>query len=75
MSRKRKASGPKFSLFHGPGLRLYRKWRCPECSAHSTEPIADRSVKEWKEEPRCERCRKKKGSPEGANLTHTPHRS
>ena len=63
MPRKRKASGPKFSLFHGPGLRLYRKWRCPECNAHSTEPIKARANKEWDADPRCERCRKKERLP------------
>ena len=53
----KKKSKPVFKLFHGPGLKLWKKWRCPGCGAYMTEPAFKRTVKEWKADPFCNKCK------------------
>lgn len=47
----------KAELFTGPGLRLWRKWKCLGCGAHRTEDIANRTVAEWEKDTTCHRCK------------------
>ena len=57
MAKKRRRT-LNFELFHGPGLKLWKKWRCFICGAYMTEPAFIRTVSQWRESPNCKDCNK-----------------